>query len=109
MDKPASLTIERGLAILPSLETDPEWERKHDAGLLRPGILGMVGSLRTVPTREKMTIEEARWVVWYHENVGSLRCLADEVVGDSNQCYGVLLEEAAKERIAEEIPKDPGT
>jgi hypothetical protein len=100
MKKPTSLTPERALACTPTLDISQEWLAKKEAGLVPEGFAGMMGSLITVPAKEKLTREEAQYIVWLHTQ-WSLRGLAEELTGDDNQAIGMLLHEAAVETLDE--------
>jgi hypothetical protein len=93
--RPASFTLAHAEARLPTMEVNPEWQAKHDAGELPEGINKMVGSLRTVWPEERFTAEEARWVLAMREHL-SWRSLGDFVLGNGNQITGMHLEEAAR-------------
>jgi len=100
--RPASLTLAHAEACLPTLEINPEWQAKQDAGELREDIKGMVGSLRTVWPEERFTAEEARWVLAMREHL-SWRSLGDFVLGNGNQITGMHLEEAARRVLSSDI------
>lgn len=93
--RPRTLTIAHVEACLPSFETNPEWQAKYDAGELPEGLMGMAGCLQSVWPEERLTIEEARWILGLREHL-SWRSLADFVTGDGNQITGMHLEEAAR-------------
>lgn len=93
--RPRTLTIAHAEACLPSFEIDPEWQARKAAGELPEGVLKMTGSLRTVWPDERLTLEEARWILAMRKHL-SWRSLADFVTGDGNQITGMHLEEAAQ-------------
>lgn len=95
MNKPESLTTERAFACMAQMEPNPEWERRQAAGLNEPGMLGLLGCVMTVFPEQKFTEEEAKYILALQET-HSLRALADELVGDENQCFGTFLVEAAR-------------
>ena len=98
LKKPKSLTSERAFGVLPQLEMNEEWVRKKEAGELPEGIASMFGCMKTVWSEEKLTKEEAEYVLWLEKQM-SWRGLAYEVFGDSNQIFGMHLVEAAKKVI----------
>jgi len=94
--RPTSLTEERARSFLPILKTNPEWERKHDAGELPDGLVGMRGMLIEVWPDDKPTADEARWMLGLTE-YGSWRWMASIVLhGDCNQINAVHLLEASR-------------
>lgn len=94
--RPESLTLARAESFLPTMDIDEEWQRKHDAGELEDGLLGMRGMLAanwpdTVPSRE-----EAAWILALLE-YGSLRWMASIVLhGDDNQINAMHLKEVSE-------------
>ncbi len=99
-EKPKSLTEDRCFDLMPRLRTCEEWLRKKEAGELSDGLLGMRGMLKTVYPDEKFTQEEAEYILWLRDQC-SMRCLAEELVGDDNQVFGMMLIEAAELVLAE--------
>ena len=95
MKRPKSLTIDRAFSLLPTSNIDPEWKRKNDAGLLPEGFLGACGMLTLEWPEEKLTKEEAEYVL-YLESQGSMRWVAGQIFGDSNQIFGMDIIKAAK-------------
>ena len=95
MEKPTTLTIDRCEAVLPALGVSPEWQRKHDAGELPEGLAGFRGMLQEVWPEAHLTLEEAEYILWLHGQ-GSIRWLANELMGDDNQIIGTFLIEAAQ-------------
>jgi CRISPR-associated protein Csx16 len=104
--RPRTLTIAQAEACLPSFETNPEWQAKHDAGELPEGLMGMVGCMRAVWPEERLTEEEARWLLAMREHL-SWRSLADFVTGDGNQITGMHLEEAARRALEGDCMGEP--
>lgn len=98
--RPPSLTIERAYRLVPSLTICEEWERKHEAGELPEGFLGMRGMMKTCYPDEKFTKEEAEWILAVRE-FGSWRWFGDVVIDDDNQCLAILLEEYARKCLKE--------
>ena len=94
-NRPSSLTPERAFSLLPEMDTCPEWEKKHAAGELPEGFAGLFGMLRLTWPDEKMSLPEAQWIMRLKET-GSMRWLADVVVRDGNQVFGMHLIEAAE-------------
>lgn len=95
MNRPESLTVERAFSVLPKWEINPEWKRKKEAGELPEGIMGVCGMVTTVWPEETLTEEEAKYILWLKEQ-GSMRWLADQIFGDSNQIFGMEIIEAAE-------------
>jgi CRISPR-associated protein Csx16 len=89
--RPRGLTPHRIYAYLPRREVDPDWAARQDAGDLS----GRVGSLREVWPLERLSPEQAHWILALREHM-SWRALASCVVGDGNQITGMDLEEAAR-------------
>lgn len=105
MKRPDSLTVERAFSVLPTYDINPEWKAKKDAGELPEGILGMCGMLLAVWPEEKLTTEEAQYVLWLSEQ-GSMRWLADEIFDDSNQIFGNDIIEAARRALGSAMLSD---
>src|ERR1043166_585657 len=93
--RPESLTQEHALAVLPTMDIDAEWQRKHDAGELPEGLMGLRGMLALIWPAETLTKEEAAYIIWLKDQ-GSMRWLAEELTGDDNQIFGMFLIEAAE-------------
>jgi hypothetical protein len=98
--RPASFTVERAVACTPTFDISPEWKRKRDAGELPAGFAGVRGMLMEVPARQRMTREEAEWVLRLHAT-GTLRWVSEVALDDGNQITGDLLVRAAREVVAE--------
>jgi hypothetical protein len=93
--RPSTLTYKHAWACLPGYEVNPEWKRKSDAGELEDGFMGICGMLRQTPAEERLTHEEAMWVLALHD-IGSMRWVAGMVFNDDNQIYGDDIIEAAR-------------
>ena len=104
LDVPASLSEDRCRSFLPRMEINPEWQRKHDEGELASGLSGMFGMLDIIWPDEKPTPEEARFILALRDR-GSMRWLAEQLVGDDNQIHGMHLIEAAEMAISEDPSK----
>jgi hypothetical protein len=107
MQKPESLTVEKAMSCLPKMTTNKEWERKHDAGELPEGVMGLCGMVDTIWPDEKLTRQEAEYVLWIAPQM-SMRCLAATICGDSNQLFGMWIIEAATDAIGSS-PKNAAT
>jgi len=103
--RPRGLTPRRIDACLPRLEPNPEWEARRDAGELPDGVLRLAGSMRQVWPQERLSLEQARWILALREHL-SWRALASWVAGDGNQITGMFLEEAAQ-RVVDEAAGEP--
>lgn len=103
--RPATLTFAHAAACLPRYAVSPEWQAKSDAGLLPGGFEGCFGMLRTVWPEERLTPEEAEWVIAVGEHLG-WRALADCVLGEGNRIVGMNLEEAAQRALVVETGAD---
>ena len=97
--RPTSLTVERALSYLPKMQMDEEWMRKQDAGELPAGVAGMRGMINVIWPDEQPTAEEARWILALCE-LGSMRWVAEQVIGTGLQPDGMFLIEVA-ERVLE--------
>lgn len=96
MNRPASLTPQRAYSVLPKYTTNAEWQRKHDAGELPDDVTGLFGMLSVEWPNERLTEEEAQYILWLKEQ-GTMRWLASEILdGDDNQIHGANLIEAAQ-------------
>lgn len=95
MERPATLTREHAFECLPTMSINPEWQAKKDRGELPEGLKGLFGSMITTWPETTLTEEEARYIL-HLRKTHSWRALADEILGDSNQIFGMDLEEAAK-------------
>ncbi|MDO9225173.1 MAG: hypothetical protein Q8M09_20725 [Pseudomonadota bacterium] len=100
--RPASLTPAHAEACLPGYEINPDWQARRDRGEIPDGIRGMGGMLRLVWPEERFTEEEARWILTLRETT-SWRVLANEVLGNSNQIFGMGLEQAALRALGREM------
>ena len=94
--RPASFTIERAVACTPTFDISPEWQRRKDAGELPDGLRGCRGMLTKVPAPQRMTREEAVWVLRLAAT-GTLRWVSEVALDDGNQITGDLLVGAARE------------
>jgi hypothetical protein len=95
MEKPKSLTPKRAFALLPEMRINEEWQRKKDAGELPEGMAGIFGCMDTIWPEEKLTKEEAEYILWLSEQM-SMRCVAAEIFDNGNQIFGSDIIEAAK-------------
>lgn len=93
--RPSTLTLDRIERCLPRYELNPDWAAKRDAGLLPDGPARLLGMLRQVWPEERLSAEEAEWVLAVREHA-SWRALARYIVGDDNQITGMDLENAAR-------------
>lgn len=93
--RPESLSYERAMSVLPSYDIDPEWKRKREAGELPEGFLGACGMLTESWPEDRLSKEEAEYVLAASE-LGSMRWLASELMGDSNQIFGMDIKRAAE-------------
>lgn len=97
MERPSTLTPERAFELLPRYKINPEWQRKKDAGELEEGILGMSGMLESIPSSEIPTEEEVNYILYLKEELElTMRGVADEIFGDSNQIFGMEIIEVAE-------------
>jgi hypothetical protein len=94
--RPVSLTGDRAESFLPRTIVNEEWQRKHEAGELPPGLAGMFGCLSSVWPESQPTREEAEWILSL-QKFGTIRWVASIVThGDDNQITGCDLLEAAR-------------
>jgi len=94
--RPESLTLARAESFLPTMDVDEEWQRKHDAGELEDGLLGMRGMLTTTWPDTVPSREEAEWLLALLE-FGSWRWMASIVLhGDDNQINALHLKEVSE-------------
>lgn len=98
--KPTSLTHIRGASFLPTLDENPEWRRKYDAGELEDGLAGLFGCMMTTWPDAMPTPEEAAWIKESQQHC-SMRYLASIVLFDDNQIHGAHLIEAADRALSE--------
>lgn len=101
--RPASLTLARAESLLATMDINPEWQQKSDAGELPEGIEGCFGMFDVIPSNVQPTREEAEWILALLE-FGSWRWMASVVLnGDDNQVHAMHLIEASQRVLGQEV------